>query len=109
MKTLRGRRKDRLKLFTQNSPKGKGHWISYIYCKRLNLLLRNVNDLTTTIGMCREESKAGTLSKHLEEPHSHSEQNQKWRPKYRSDAWVNPMKSPKAVAFPPPTTAAALL
>ena len=75
MKTLRERRKDRLRRFTQNSLKGKGHWISYIYCERLNLLLRKVNDLTTTIGVLREKAKAGTLSKRLEKPHSHPEQN----------------------------------
>src|ERR1700746_3667602 len=75
MKPLRERRKDRLRRFTQNSLKGKGHWISYIYYERLNLLLRKVNDLTTTIGMRREKSKAGTLSKRLEKPHCHSEQN----------------------------------
>jgi hypothetical protein len=66
MKTLRERRKDRLSRFTQKSLKGTEHWISYIYCKRLNLLLRNVNDLTTTIGMRREKSKAGTFSNRLE-------------------------------------------
>ena len=85
MKTLRVRRKDRLRRFTQNSPKGTGHWISYIYCKRLNPLLRNVsadiieidreNDLTTTIRVLREKSKAGTLSRRLEKPHSHPEQS----------------------------------
>jgi len=75
MKTLLERRKDRLRRFTQNSLKGTGHWISYIYCKRLNLLLGNVNDLTTTIGVRREKSKAGTLSKRLEKPHSHPEES----------------------------------
>jgi hypothetical protein len=71
MKTLLERRKDRLRRFTQNSLKGKGHWISYIYCERLNLLLRKLNDLTTTIGVAREKSKAGTLSKRLEKPSPH--------------------------------------
>jgi hypothetical protein len=71
METLRGRRKDRLRRFTQNSLKEKGHWISYIYCRKLNLLLRNVNDLTTTIGVLREKAKAGTLSKRPEKSHSH--------------------------------------
>ena len=33
------------------------------------------NDLTTTIRVLREKSKAGTLSKRLEKPHSHPEQN----------------------------------
>ena len=75
MKTLPERRKYRLRPFTQNSLKGKGHWISYIYCERLNVLLRNLNDLTTTISGRREKSKAGTLSKRLEKPHSHPEQN----------------------------------
>jgi hypothetical protein len=75
MKTLRGRRKDRLRPFTQNSLKGKWHWISYIYCRKLILLLRNVNDLTTTIGVLREKAKAGTLSKRLEKSHSHPEQS----------------------------------
>src|SRR5262245_56036409 len=74
MKTLRERRKDRLRRFTQNSLKETGHWISYIYCKRLNLLLRNANDLMTTIGGRREKSKVGTLSNRLK-PHSHSKQN----------------------------------
>ena len=37
-----------------------------IYCERLNLLLRSVNDLATTIGVRREKSKAGMLSKRLE-------------------------------------------
>jgi|SRR6516225_4948067 len=75
MKTLPERRKYRLRPFTQNSLKGKGHWISYIYCERLNVLLRNLNDLTTTISGRREKSKAGTLSKRLEKAHSHAEQN----------------------------------
>jgi ADP-ribose pyrophosphatase YjhB (NUDIX family) len=33
------------------------------------------DDLTTTIGLRREKSKAGTLSKRLEKPHCHPEQN----------------------------------
>ena len=37
-----------------------------IYCERLNLLLHKVNDLTTRISVRREKSKAGTLSKRLE-------------------------------------------
>ena len=46
-----------------------------IYCERLNLLLRNLNDLATTTGVRRGKSKAGTLSKRLEKPDSHPEQN----------------------------------
>ena len=46
-----------------------------IYCERLNLLLRSVNDLATTTGVCRAKSKAGMLSKRLDKPHSHPEQN----------------------------------
>jgi hypothetical protein len=34
-----------------------------------------MNDLTTTTGVRREKSKAGTLSKRLEKPHAHPEQN----------------------------------
>jgi hypothetical protein len=49
--------------------------MSYIYCERLNLLLRNLNDLATTTGVRRGKSKAGTLSKRLEKPDSHPEQN----------------------------------
>ena len=75
MKTLRERRKDPLRRFTQNSLKGRGRSISYIYCERLNLLLRSVNDLTTTTGVCRGKSKPGTLSKRLEKPRSHPEHN----------------------------------
>jgi hypothetical protein len=41
----------------------------------LNLLLRSVNDLATTTGVCRAKSKADTLSKRLDKPHSHPEQN----------------------------------
>jgi hypothetical protein len=38
-------------------------------------LLRNLNDLTMTTGVRRGKSKDGTLSKRLEKPHSHPEQN----------------------------------
>ena len=38
-------------------------------------MLRNLNDLTTTTGVRRGKSKGGTLSKRLEKPHSHPEQN----------------------------------
>ena len=55
------------------SPKGlelsavsTGHL--YIYREKLNPLLRKLNDLTTTIGVAGEKSKAGTLSKRLEKP-----------------------------------------
>src|ERR1700740_1155319 len=75
MKTLRERRKDPLRRFTQNSLKGRGRSISYIYCERLNLLLRSVHDLTTKTGVCRGKSKPGTLSKRLEKPRSHPEHN----------------------------------
>jgi hypothetical protein len=69
------RRKDPLRRFTQNSLKGRERSISYIYYERLNLLLRNLNDLTTTTGVCGGKSKAGTLSNRLEKPPSHPEQN----------------------------------
>src|SRR6516164_4961075 len=69
MKTLWEPRKDSLRRFTLNSLNGRGRSISYIYCERLNLLLRSVNDLTTTTGVCRGKSKAGMLSKHLESIH----------------------------------------
>jgi hypothetical protein len=62
------RRKDLLKPFTRNSLKGRERSISYIFNERLNLLLRNLNDLTTTTGVCGGKSKAGTLSKRLEKP-----------------------------------------
>jgi|SRR6516162_11086203 len=75
MKTLWEPRKDSLRRFTQNSLNGRGRSISYIYCERLNLLLRRVNDLTTTIGVRRGKSKAGTLSKRLKKHHLHPEQN----------------------------------
>src|SRR6516162_2657633 len=65
------RRKNPLRRFTQNSLKGRERSISYIYCERLNRLLRNPNDLTTTTGVRRGKSKDGTLSKRLEKPHSH--------------------------------------
>ena len=74
MKTLRERGKDQLRRFTQNSLKETGDWIFCIYCKRLNLLPRHANDLTTTIGGRREKSEAGMLSNRLK-PHSHSEQD----------------------------------
>jgi hypothetical protein len=38
-------------------------------------LLRSLNDLTMTTGVRRRKSKGGTLSKRLEKPHSHPEQN----------------------------------
>ena len=69
------RRKNPLRRFTQNSLKGRERSISYIYCERLNRLLRNLNDLTMTTGVRRGKSKDGTLSKRLEKPHSHPEQN----------------------------------
>jgi hypothetical protein len=69
------RRKGPLRRFTQNSLKGRERSISYIYCERLNRLLRNLNDLTTTTSVRRGKSKGGTLSKRLEKPHSHPEQN----------------------------------
>src|SRR6516162_6781826 len=69
------RRKNPLRRFTQNSLKGRERSISYIYCERLNRLLRNLNDLTMTTGVRRGKSKDGTLSKRLEKPHSHLEQN----------------------------------
>jgi hypothetical protein len=62
------RRKDPLRGFTQNSLKGRERSISYIFYKRLNLLFRNLNDLTTKTGVCGVKSKAGTLSKRLEKP-----------------------------------------
>jgi hypothetical protein len=48
--------------------KGRERSISYIFYERLNLLLRNLNDLTTRTGVCGGKSKAGTLSKRLEKP-----------------------------------------
>jgi hypothetical protein len=75
MKTLRERRQDPLRRFTQNSLKGRGRLISYIYCERLNLLLRSVKDLTTTTGVRRGKSKARTLSKRPEKPHSQLRSN----------------------------------
>jgi hypothetical protein len=75
MKTLRERRKDPLRRFTQNSLKGKGRSISYIYCESLNLLLRSVNDLTITARVYRGKSKPGTLFERLEKPRLHPEQN----------------------------------
>ena len=69
------RRKYPLRRFTHNSLKGRERSISYIYCERLNRLLRNLNDLTTTTGVRRGKSKGGTLSKRLEKPHSRPEQN----------------------------------
>jgi len=74
MKTPWEPRKDPGRRFTQNSLNGMRRSISYIYCERLNLLLRSVNDLTTMSGVRREKSKAGTLSKRLEKPHSHPKQ-----------------------------------
>jgi hypothetical protein len=73
MKTLRERRQDPLRRFTQNSLMGRGRLTSYIYCERLNLLLRSVKDLTTTTGVRRGKSKVGTLSKRPEKPHSQYE------------------------------------
>jgi hypothetical protein len=86
METLWEPRKDPLRRFTQNSLKGRGRSISYIYCERLNLLLRRVNDLTTTIGVRREKSKAGTLFKRLEKPHSHPEHRRIFREKISAGA-----------------------
>jgi len=69
------RRKDPLRRFTQKSLKGREPSISYIYCERLNLLLRNLNDLTTTTGVRRGKSKPGTLSTRLEKPRADPEQD----------------------------------
>jgi hypothetical protein len=70
-----GAKKRSTKAFYPELAEGKGCSISYIYCERLNLLLRSVNDLTTTTGVCRGKSKPGTLSKRLEKPRSHPEHN----------------------------------
>jgi hypothetical protein len=67
MKTLQERRKERLRHFTQNSlMKGRGRSISYIDCKRLTPLFREVNDLTTTRRCTGGKFRPGTISKRLE-------------------------------------------
>jgi hypothetical protein len=67
MKTLQVQIKERLRHFTQNSlMKGRGPLISYICYKRLNPQFREVDDLTTATRRSRGKSKAGTLSKRLE-------------------------------------------